>query len=601
MPDNSTTDDNGTVIEHFQRATALFRQGRMAEALEAYKVVLTLRPNHIQAQFATAWLYRRSGDPGSAAAAYRRILELEPNNAEALNDLGALYHEYGGIQEAVTCYREAIRLKPDFIDAYNNLGGALQRLYLTDEAARSHQKALELKPDHPVSWELRIASLCPPVASSNEAADRFRAQLMETLARFSGNGFSASPEELVQTGAYPSYSLMYHGRDDRPVREAYARLFAPCFPHPPVMRRATGHRKVGLLVTRGHEDIFVRSMAGVLRHMDPARFDLTVICTTGRENHIAEQLDAPHVRLLPIPEQITDIVGVLTDARFDILYYWEIATDPLNYFLPFYRIAPIQCTSWGIQVTSGIPTVDYYLSSKLAEPQDADSHYTEKLICSDTLLTYQYRSRLPETVKRREDFGFRRDQHLYLFPQQMGKFHPDFDAVAGELLRRDPQGMLVILQGLWPYTARQLHQRLSRKIADVIDRVVFLPRLDRSDLLCLIADCEVLLDPPHYGGVNSSYDGFSMNTPVLTCESAFHIGRYTAACYRKMGLSDLVAPDLDAYVDMAVDLGTHPHRRNAFSKRVADASPALFEDMSAVHEHERIFDNLIKTLESPRS
>jgi len=582
--------------KHFKHATELYQQGRMADALQEFQKVLRLQPDHIQALLATSWLHYQIGNPKDAAEGYQRIIQLQPDNVEALNALGAIYHEYGGIPQAVNCYREAIKARPDFVEAHNNLGGALQRLYLTDEAVKSYQRALELGCSQTPLCELRIASLCRPVARSSEDSDRYRSDLMETLHHFAENGLTATPNELVQTGAYPSYSLMYHGRNDRPVREAYARIFESCFPMAGTDNTATGHNRIGFIVTKTHEELFVRSMGGVLRHMDATRFELTVICIAGREKYVEELINCPHICILPVPEDIPAIAKILRHTRFDILYFWEIATDPLNYCLPFFRIAPIQCTSWGIQVTSGIPTVDYYLSSKLVEPAEANEHYTENLICADTLLTYQYRSYLPEHAKRREDFGFRRDQHLYLFPQQMGKFHPDFDVTVGEILRRDPQGILVILQGLWPYTAEQLHSRLSITMNDVIDRVIFLPRMDRPDLLCLIADSEVLLDPPYYGGVNSSYDGFSMSTPILTCESSFHIGRYTAACYRKMGLDDCIAPTPETYIEMAIELGTNPQHRAAFSLRISEQSHLLFEDMHAVHEHERIFEQLISQL-----
>lgn len=596
MSDKPVTSETTTVGECLIRATRLCQQGQMTNALHEFRKVLELQPDNIQALSGASWINYRNGNVQHAVNGYKRIIELQPDNAEALNTLGAIYHEYGGLPQAVHFYEQATRVNPGYVEAHNNLAGALQRLYLTDEALKSYRRALELEPAHP-TWELRIASLCRPVARSSDESDKYRSGLLKEFARYAESGLDATPEELVQTGPFPSYSLMYHGRDDRPIREAYARVFQPCFPTGDARKTATGHNRIGLVVTKTHEDLFVRSMGGVLRHMDMDRFELVVICIAGREKYLGELLDCPEIRILPVPEQITGIAQILGDTQFDILYYWEIATDPLNYFLPYYRLAPVQCTSWGIQVTSGIPTVDYYLSSDLVEPEHADANYTETLVCADTLLTYQYRSRLPDNPRRREDFGFRRDQHLYLFTQQMGKFHPELDAVVGEILRRDEQGVLVVLQGIWPYTAEQLRDRLSGTIGDVIERVTFLPRLDHADLLCLIADSEVLLDPPHYGGVNSSYDGFSMNTPIVTCESPFHVGRYTAACYRKMGLSDCIATDLDAYVDMAVDLGTDPAHRSAFSERIRGSSSGLYEDMGAVREHERIFEELINRLE----
>ena len=577
-------------------AELLRGQGRVVEALKEYSAVIQLDPNNLEALFMSCPLHRQLGNYRMAYDGYQRLLVLQPGNAEILNALGAVCHEGGELAAAVDYYRQAIALRPDYVEAHNNLGGVLQRLDRTDEAVSSYENALRYDGSHP-SWQLRIVSLCQSVPASIAEFERYRSDLLDQLNRFAAEGFRATPEELVQTGAYPPYALMYHGRDDRPLRDAYARVYKPCFPEPEDPLRATGQRRIGFVVTKTHETIFARSMAGVLRHIDAKMFELVVICIAGREQLLNEQLACPGVKILPVPESITGAAQALRQVRFDILYYWEIASDPLNYFLPFYRLAPVQCTSWGIQVTSGIPTVDYYLSSSLVEPPDGAEHYTERMLCSDTLLTYQYRSRLPEVPKCRADFGLGDDFNIYLFPQQIGKFHPDFDEAVAGILRRDTLGRLVILQDRWPHSSARLRARLMRSAPDVNERIAFLPRLNHEDYLSLVAVSDVLLDPPYYGGVNSSYDGFSMNTPIITCESDHHVGRYTAGCYRKMGLADCIPGNMQDYVDMAVEIGSQAHIREAMSARIRAAAPVLFEDMHAVREHERLFNVLLDSIE----
>jgi predicted O-linked N-acetylglucosamine transferase (SPINDLY family) len=137
-----------------------------------------------------------------------------------------------------------------------------------------------------------------------------------------------------------------------------------------------------------------------------------------------------------------------------------------------------------------------------------------------------------------------------------------------------------------------------RSAPDVNERIVFLPRLSHEDYLSLVAVSSVLLDPPHYGGVNSSYDGFSMNTPIITCESDYHIGRYTAGCYRKMGMADCIAQNMEEYVNMAVELATQPESHCTFVSRLREATPALFSDLYAVREHERMFNELLDGIEN---
>ena len=54
--------------------------------------------------------------------------------------------------------------------------------------------------------------------------------------------------------------------------------------------------------------------------------------------------------------------------------------DDMPIKLASLRLAPAQATSWGHPTTSGLPSIDYFLSSELMEPPNADEHYTERLI-----------------------------------------------------------------------------------------------------------------------------------------------------------------------------------------------------------------------------
>ena len=63
-----------------------------------------------------------------------------------------------------------------------------------------------------------------------------------------------------------------------------------------------------------------------------------------------------------------------------VVIFPEIGMDQMTPRLAGLRLAPVQCTSWGHPTTSGLPTIDYFLSSELMEPPDADARYTEKLV-----------------------------------------------------------------------------------------------------------------------------------------------------------------------------------------------------------------------------
>ena len=69
--------------------------------------------------------------------------------------------------------------------------------------------------------------------------------------------------------------------------------------------------------------------------------------------------------------------------------------DPLTYVLAFGRIAPVQVAWWGHPDTSGISTIDYFVTSD-TDAADAHLHHSEQLVRFSTLGTY---FRMPEEAK----------------------------------------------------------------------------------------------------------------------------------------------------------------------------------------------------------
>jgi predicted O-linked N-acetylglucosamine transferase (SPINDLY family) len=284
----------------------------------------------------------------------------------------------------------------------------------------------------------------------------------------------------------------------------------------------------------------------------------------------------------------------VADQGLDILFYPDLGMDPFTYTLAFTRLAPVQCVTWGHPVTTGIPGMDFYLSSQDLETEDGDKHYTEKLIRLATPAVYYSRPARPSSPKGRGSFGLPEKGHVYACPQTPFKFHPDFDGVLGGILRRDPEGILVLVESRYPTWRDLLWQRFERTLPDVRQRIHFVPRLGRPDFLSLLAIADVLLDPIHFGGGNTSFEGLGLGIPIVTLPSNFLRGRITYALYRKMGLMDCVASSPEDYIERAVHLGTDPAWRTTVRKQIQEKCGVLFEDAAAVHALEDFFQKVAK-------
>jgi len=576
---------------HNNLGTVLHEQDRLEEAVACYRRSLGIRYDCAEVHYNLANALRSLGRLEEAAAAYRMALELKDDFAEAHNNLGNLLKDLGRLDAAAACYRRALRIRPDFTQAHNNLGNTLKRQGQLDEAAASYRRALRLEPDR-MLWKLRLASLCPAVFADNEQIDRYRSRLLADVEQFAESEFALDLAQLATSGAEPPFNLMYHGRDDRPIKEAYARIFRRCFPEetPPV---PSGRPRVGFVVTRGHENIFLHFIRGVLEHLDDDLFEPLVVCSQAAAGRIRDAVRSDSVGVLPLPERFDRMVEAIRSARFDLLYYWEVGSDSTNYFLPFFRLAPVQCTSAGMPVTTGIPQVDYYLSSELWETEGAEQRYTERLIRAKTNLVYVPRTLPSQPLKPRGAFGFSKDLHLYLCAQKIEKFHPDFDVLLGDILRRDAAGAVVIVKDPHEHAAAALRRRLAATIPDVADRIAFLPWLSPADYLSLLAAADVLLDTLYYGGGSTTYHGLSLGKPIVTLPSRFQAGRSTYACYRRMGIDDCIASDERHYAEIAVHLAGDADYRTHLAERIRACGPLLFENLESVREFERILRELI--------
>jgi predicted O-linked N-acetylglucosamine transferase (SPINDLY family) len=181
------------------------------------------------------------------------------------------------------------------------------------------------------------------------------------------------------------------------------------------------------------------------------------------------------------------------------------------------------------------------------------------------------------------------------------KLHPDFDAILHGILARDPNGIVVLIEYLFKENGDALRARFARSMPTVAHRVRFVPQMAYDVFLELLGVADVILDTPHFNGMNTSLEAFAAGTPVVTLPGEMQRGRHTQAMYRKMGIHEGIAADAADYVDIAVRIGTD----RAFAKTLRDLilanNAALFEDRRVVLEFERFFLEAIELEAAQRS
>jgi tetratricopeptide (TPR) repeat protein len=129
-------------------ARALDQQGRLAEAIVAYRQFLTIEPRNGDALQLLGIALARIGNTGEAVEALTAAATLQPGNPFLQANLANALNEAGRPSEALACYGRAVVLKPDFAVAHRGRGMTLLRLGQLDAAVQALGNAIRLQPDN---------------------------------------------------------------------------------------------------------------------------------------------------------------------------------------------------------------------------------------------------------------------------------------------------------------------------------------------------------------------------------------------------------------------------------------------------------------------
>ncbi|MEM0927272.1 MAG: DUF4915 domain-containing protein, partial [Planctomycetota bacterium] len=479
-----------------------------------------------------------------AERVYREALSLDPNRASIHCDLGNVMQSMGREQEAIACYRKALQCDPSFVPVRQNLGYLELNHGNPNKAQQHYSVVLENQPT-PMS-RLLNATILPVIPESREDLVRWRKRFETEVKKLVEEGVVVDTEA---TEVPTAFFLAYHGVNDRELMLQLGKIYQGVelckAAEGPLKLRSDGKLRVGFLSTNFRRHTIGKLNLGRIRHLDRARFDVTVLTGGQPPDDFTKQIHDAADRSVHLPADLAEARRQIADADLDVLIFADVGMNVLSTTLAYSRMAPVQCVTWGHPVTTGSPTMDYFLSGEVLDTESGDQHYSETLVRLPRLSTFFYRPSRSRPPRSRSYFQLDTERRVYLCPQTLFKFHPDFDRALAAILEADPDGDLVLLSGRHDTWTEKLRRRLSRSIADVDRRVRFLPAQPTDDFLALLEQADVILDPFHFGGGNSTYEALAMGTPVVSLPGSYLRSRITLALYTKMRMTELCANDED--------------------------------------------------------
>lgn len=572
---------------------------------------------------------RLSGNRNEAVMLYRECLEIAPDDPDILYELGEVLLELDHVDEAVEAFQHALAQLPDDPATTMMLAMALHRqkrlldslhfyrraqrmvpdlaivhlmagITATDagkrvEGRKAFRRALELTPD---DLSARLCdgmmhlSMFEGAAALEEGRRNYEAALRELVRHTSLDTDEGVKNAAAASGLMTPFFLAYQGKNDRDLQAMYggwlSSVMQAAFPN---YVSLAGVPKPGEKIRLGFvsshfydHSVWKIVTRGWMKYLNRQKFSLYGYYTGNVHDASTEEANS-YADVFKCKRDVGAMARAILQDEPHVLIYPELMMDARTLQLAALRLAPVQCAAWGHPVTSGLPTIDCFLSSELMEPPDGDRHYLETLVRLPNLSICYEPLPLPSVPFSASLPGVGAGDVTFLCCQNLVKYLPAFDDIFPAIAVQVPCAKFIFLKFLEEHREClycRLKTAFEQHDLSVDDHVIFLPQLDAVAYAALNAGIDIYLDSIGWSGGNTTFESLPFNKPIVTLPGEFMRGRHTAAILRMMGVEETIASSVEEYVAIAVRLAKDKSMYENVSAKISSSKHRVYGDRKCI-------------------
>lgn len=362
--------------------------------------------------------------------------------------------------------------------------------------------------------------------------------------------------------------------------------FAPRAPHRHKLR-------IGVLKDHFTPQTETFTTLPAFEQLDRSRFEVILysVFATGHplERYCASRAD----RFVHLQGSLAQQAATIRADDLDLLLIGTnvtMVTNPIT-VLAVQRLARVQVMSTSAPVTTGMATIDAYISGTLTETPQAQTNYTEKLVLIDGpahAFNYDVLPQTPTVQATRASWGAGDRTTVFMSGANFNKIVPELRALWVRLLAQVADSVLVLypFNPNWGqnYPGQPFIERFRADLADAgVDPgrlVVLNPLPTIADIRKCLTLGDVYLDSFPFAGVNSTIDPLLVGMPPVVLEGNSFRSRMASALLRSLRIPELIATNETEYLHLAVRLANNRDLRLSLGDRVRRAmaaNPVFFD------------------------
>lgn len=552
---------------------------------------------------AFAWERYQLGDYLGAIKSYQKLLEFSSGDIESYLILSDSLRQVKRYEDTIALLFQAIKEYPNAGQLHFELIKILHQNGRTEEAISQGELASQVLPNEFVFRLLKHLTN-PMIYHSPDEIAFYRERYVKELDKLIAETPLETVEDAIKVktglGSFTNFYLAYQAYNVVKPQSKYAHfvheVMKKIYPQwvesrimPPLGEN--GKIRVGYVSNFLHSYSGTLWLTGWLRYCNKEQFEVYSYYIGNEPDRVTEQFREYSDIFHHIPHNLEAVCQQIIEDKLHILVYPEIGMDATTILIASLRLAPVQCVAWGHPVTSGLPMIDYFLSSELMEPEDADEHYLETLIRLPNIGVAYPKPLVGNLTMTRVNYNLPDDAIIYLCCQAPFKYLPQYDYIFAEIARLVPNALFIFPRG------DLLLPRLQKAFANLglnsNNHCRVLPLPTRADYIAINYLSDIFLDTITWSGGNTTLEAIACHLPIVTYPGKFMRGLHAYSFLKMLGVDDTIAQDEKDYINIAVKLGLNSEWRNQIKEKMRDRVDNLFDDRLCVTGLEQFYQQVV--------
>lgn len=496
------------------------KQSKFDQAINHLQKALELNPQDIFSNYLMGLALDKINQGAQAIFFYQQSYNLGNRDPLLLDRLGSLYLEKHAYLEAYQYLSELLQNKGDESGLHARLAIVTHKLGYSIQAKQHCFKAYSLNPSSRESL-LSAIFLCHKDLSmtANDIANN---------AKFFYQKFLANTENLFN----------HNSRFD--TRKSKLKLG---FVSADFCRHPVAHYLIP-----------------IIENLDLKIFDIVFYYNGNRQDEYTKFFinNSSNFRFI---QDLSDkaVANLIRQDDIDILLDLSGLTCGERLGIFALKPAPLQISQTGYFGTLAMPEIDYILGDEYGLTKEEKISFTEKIYTMEGSSAHCAIPNLPDCIQELPC-----SKNNFITFGSLNTLHKINDEVIeawSKILLLVPNSRILIDSlGLEQPSTKKFFLSKFTKHNINSERVILQSTQDRESFLKNYNNIDLALDPFPYTGSTTSMEALMMGVPVITQEGNRWISRFTYSILKNLKLDELIANNLDAYINKAAELAKDKDR-----------------------------------------